>query len=422
MENFKLIDARDSVYAINSYQAINGLQRFQYRYTGREQDHDEIGNPLHVDTSIEPETSGSFEVTDTGSLAALLARMRFRSATQDYEAGSTAALSSNVATIDENDMANMHFDLVEMKRPGSTFSEAKLFPNCYLTRVNMRLSADAVGTASFDWMGNLMIPVYKPYQKLQSFPAAFTDTNSATVAAAWSCDSTTYGLLGASVNGVRIPESEIAWDGVATNQVNFTTAGLVLAATDRIMIWAFALTPGDLVAIDYTSGINFVKPDRINIWLLPTATATSDANAMLRVQSFDVSIDAPRDELKQIKKNESETATFTWAPRLPLNITGSISILETTLHTWATLQGKTLNESATSGSVDDNNILDITSFDDAKVVVEWYKYGVSSPVQKLTLGTVKIVGYEGSMAVQGRKEAVWSFKSNGDLEIAGYDV
>jgi hypothetical protein len=423
MPNFNIINARDAVYAINAYQAINGLQRFNYRYTAREQDVDEIGNPLRVDTSFEPETTGSFEITDTATLAPLFARMRYDYSTQAYLAGNAANLTTNVGvTITEDDVQYFVFDLVEQKKPGGTFSEAKLIPNVYLTRFNIRVNADGIGSASFDWQGNLLIPVYKPYHKVQSYPVTRTTASTATVNAGWSVTSGTHGILGAMVNNIQLSPTDLTW--TSTNVVTIQAAGLTkigsLTTEDRIMVWLYSRAPGtDTVPIDYVNSIKWVRADRINIWLVPSGTTTNDANRMLRVQSVDVSGDVSRDELKEILRNESRTSTFMWALRYPLNFTGTVNILETTLHKWAELQGKTLNESATEASVDVNNVLDVASWIDAKLVIEWYKYGSLSPLQRLTFAKMKVVGYEGTMAVNGRKEAVYSLKSDGDFSLEG---
>lgn len=426
-DNYRLIHAKDSVYSLNSYQAINGLQRVNYRYTGREQDIDEIGNALHVDTVTEPETSGSFEVTDTGSLASLFARMRFQNATQDYMAGSGGDVATNDFDINEDDLQYMLFDFVEMKRPGGTFTEAKLIPNAFLTRFNIRLNSDNVGSVNFDWMGNLIVPAYKPYHKLQSFPLEFVTVTEAELNAGWTgVTSATYGILGGMVNNIQLGPTDLEWNGVTDTQIDLTASGIAkvgdLDADDRIMAWLFANTPGDLLAIDYIHDTRFVKPDRIDIWLEPDDEVLADGNRMLRIQSFDLSADIPRDDLKEIHRNESRTSTFYKHARYPLNFTGTINVLETTLHKWATLQGKTLNEAATSDPVDTDNVLDVTSWVDAQIQVAWYKYGSSDPIQEMTLGKVKITGYEGSMNVGGRKEAVWSYKTDGDFALSGHDV
>lgn len=422
MPGFNLIQAKDAVYSINGYQAINGLQRFNYRFTAREETHDEIGNAAHVDISYEPETTGSFEVTDTATLAPLFARMRFDYQNQEYFAKANPDLNTNAGfSITEDDLEHMVFDLIEQKKPGGEFSEAKLIPNCYLTRFALRLTADGVGTATIDWQGNLLIPVYKPYHKLQSFPLVYATSSTATIAAGWSVTSGTHGILGGMVNNIQLEPTDLAWTTSTTVTVQASGLSKIggLNSEDRIMVWLYDRNATDPVAIDYVNGIKFVKPDRINIWLLPSGVATAEANRMLRVQSVDITGEVSRDELREILRNESRSSTFYWAPRYPLIFNGTINVMETTLHKWAELQGKTLNESASTSTVDTDNVLDVTSFNDAQLVIEWYKYGSTSPLQRLTFSRIKVLGYEGTMTVNGRKEAVWTLQSDGDFLLEG---
>jgi hypothetical protein len=113
------------------------------------------------------------------------------------------------------------------------------------------------------------------------------------------------------------------------------------------------------------------------------------------------------------------SATFAWDARFPMEFGGTINVLETTLHQWAELQGKELNEAANVNTVNMQNVLDVTNWEDAKLVVEWYAYGDNDPLQRLTLERVKITGYEGSLAVAGRKESVWTIRSDGNFLLEG---
>ena len=98
----------------------------------------------------------------------------------------------------------------------------------------------------------------------------------------------------------------------------------------------------------------------------------------------------------------------TWDPHYSFDVSGAAAtpegilyiiegaftthLYETTLTKFAELQGKTLNESATTGTVDLENILSSNDFTDAKLVVEWYKYGSDSPIQRLTCDAVTVTG------------------------------
>lgn len=423
MAEIKLIEAKDAVYGINCYNAINGLQRFQYSYTANEQDLEELGNNKYAATITEPQTSGSFEVTDTGSIASIFARLRYDRTTQKFTAGESSSISTNAFTFTEDDFQHMVFDLIEMKKPGGTFTEAVLIPNTRLTRFSISLNSDGVGSATFDWQGNLMMPIYKPYHKVLSYPAKYLTATTAEIPSAWSVDDTTHGIVGGRINHNILSPTDLSISGnTITLDAGAVARGLSFSADDQIMIWAFAKVPGSVLPIDYPTSIKFVKPDRVDIWLLPAGESANASNRMLRVQSYELSGDITFTEVKEILKNESKTSTFYYAPEMPYNFSGTINILETTLHTWAALQGKTPNESATATTVDTDNILDVTSWQNAKIIVNWYKYGNDDPLQTLTLENVTITGYEGSLSVGGRKEGVWSYKTDGSFKIQGYDL
>ena len=95
-------------------------------------------------TDRSPETSGSVEVTDTGSLPSVLARMMYNYTTQDYVFD--PAVGGNTYSITEDDFENAIFDVLNLKRPGGAFDQATVVPNAQLTGFSLR--ADAPGTAS----------------------------------------------------------------------------------------------------------------------------------------------------------------------------------------------------------------------------------------------------------------------------------
>lgn len=417
-DNFKLVQAKDTVYTLNGYGAVTGLQRFNYGYSAQETNHDEIGNPVHAATSREPQTTVSFEVTDTGSLAALLARMRYDYSTQEYSAGISTDISTNAFNFDHTDLQYLIFTCGEYKAPGGTFSEAKIFPYHFVNSISIGLNADGVGRVTFDAQGSLFKPLYKPYHTTRAYSAQYASSTTVTVNSGWSVASGTHNVLALEVNNKLLDSTEVAWSAANTLTIS---GGSTVDSDDRVMAWLFERTPGSIPTLDYVNSIRFVKADRINIWLLPEGTSRTDNNRTLRAQSLDLTVNVPRDELKEIAKNDEGTSTFYYAPRYPLDITGQIRIFETTLHDWAQLQGKTLNESATTSTVDTDNVLDVTNWQDAMIVVEWYKVGSDSPIQRLVCSGVNITGYDGTQEINSRKEATWNL-STSEFYVEGFDV
>lgn len=418
-ENVRLSQAKDTVYTLNGYGALSGLQRFNYSYSANEEDIDEIGNANTVATPTDPETSLSFEITDTGNLAAVLARMRFDYATQEYEAGVTTDITTNAFSFTEDDLQYLIFTAGEYKAPGDVFDQAVLFPYNFANSISISLSADGIGTVSIDAAGALFKPLYKPYHTARAYAVQYASDTTVDMPGGWGVSSGTHNLLGMEINNQIVEDTNLSWSDSDTIEI---AGGDTVDDDDRIMVWAFERTASASVpAIDYVNTIRFVKPDRINIWLIPSGTAAGSTDNYLRVQSLDMTVDLGREELKEIARNETKSAIFYRAPQYPLDITGSIRIFESTLDKFAQLQGKTLNESATTSSIDTENVLDSNDFIDAKVIVEWYKYGSDSPIQRMTCDNVAITGFDSTQEVNGRKEATWNLKTS-DFLIEGFDV
>jgi hypothetical protein len=418
-ESVRLATSKDTVYTLNGYGALGGLQRFNYSYAANEEDINEIGNSVSAATSSDPTTSMSFEITDTGALAAIFARMTYDYATQEYEAGVTTDITTNAFSFTEDDLQYLIFTAGEYKAPGDIFDQAVLFPYHFVSSFTISLTADGIGNVSMDSAGSLFKPIYKPYHTTRAYAVQYASDTTVDIGAGWSVSSGTHGILGLEVNNKIIEDTNLAWSASDTVTIS---GGDTVSTSDRLMLWAFELTPSSSVpSIDYVNAIRFVKPDRINIWLIPSGTSPGTTDNYLRVQALDFTVDLAREELREIAKNEQGSAVFYQAPSYPLDITGTIRIYETSLEKFAELQGKTLNESATTGSVDTDNILSSNDFQDAKIVVEWYKYGDDNPIQRLTSDNVAITGYDSTQEVLGRKEATWNF-STSDFLLQGFDV
>jgi len=418
-ESVRLATSKDTVYTVNGYGALSSLQRFNYTYSANEEDIEEIGNSVKVGTSSDPETTLSFEVTDTGTLAALFARMIYDYTAQDYQAGVSTDITTNVFSFDEEDLQYLIFTAGEYIAAGDIFDQAVLFPYHFVNSFSISLTADGIGSVTLDANGSLFQPIYKPYHTTRAYPVQYASTTTADIPGGWSVGSGTHGILGLEVNNVIVEDTNLSWSAADTVEI---AGGTTIDTDDRLMLWAFELTPSASVpSIDYTNTIRFVKPDRINIWLMPSGTDHSTQDAFLRVQALDLTVDLAREQLKEIAKNEQGTAVFYQIPQYPLDITGQIRVYETTLSKWAELQGKTLNASATTGTVDTDNVLSSNNFGDVKLVVEWFKYGDDNPIQRLTCDTVSVTGWDSTQEIDGRKEGVYNI-STSDFLIEGFDV
>src|SRR5258707_9252895 len=141
------VQAKDSVVRLNAFDAINAVQNLSIDPRFNEEYYTEMGNANFSAQSRQPETEGSFEVTATGSVAAMLARMNYNYTTQAYAFDPTT--KGNIFSFTEVDMDEMIFDLINLKRPGDTFSDATLIPNAQLTDLSLRIDSTGTGSETY---------------------------------------------------------------------------------------------------------------------------------------------------------------------------------------------------------------------------------------------------------------------------------
>src|SRR5258706_439895 len=162
------VQAKDSVIKLNAFDAINAVQNLNLDPRFNEEYYTELGNVNFSAQSRQPETEGSFEVTATGSVAAMLARMNYNYATQAY--AFDPVTKGNVFTFTENDMDEMIFDLINLKQPGTAFTDSTLVPNAQLTNLSLRIDSTGTGTETYRFVANLQEAFYKPYCDMVTVP------------------------------------------------------------------------------------------------------------------------------------------------------------------------------------------------------------------------------------------------------------
>ena len=218
----------------------------------------------------------------------------------------------------------------------------------------------------------------------------------------------------------KFDSSVCSW--TAVDEITVTGAGFTTTTPfDRVSAVLFARTPGSFPTIYYPTAARFVRGDRVDIWLVNSGSTISDANRLLRCQSSDINIDLSRDRLSQVLRNDDKSTTFWRALNYPLSITATVNILENTLQQWATLQGKTLNESATGGSIDSNNLMNLVDFETQKLVVRYYLEGNDNHVAEVEVADMNVTSFGESQQVQGRAERTVGLTGS-RLTITGVDV
>ncbi|MBU8920980.1 MAG: hypothetical protein KOO63_03885 [Bacteroidales bacterium] len=422
------IQAKDSVLAFGPFATINAVQNLNLDPTFNEENFSELGNVNYTATSRMPETSGSFEVTSTGSIASILARMLYSYTTQEY--AYTAGTNNNY-TITEADFENCIFDVINLKAPGTTFDEAVLVPNAQLTGMTLRLDATGVGSETFSFEADLQESLATPYHDLVTVPldASSTDGTTATIPTAFNTiDSGTHAIVYVFVDNQKYDDTVADW----TSDDTVTLVGSAMsdaAPFERVSAVLAKRTPGTMPTITYPTDARFVKGDRADIWLINSGTVgvdgLTDSNRLLRCQSVDISIDLSRDKLSEIRRNNDLSTTYFRGLNYPLDITVNVSILETGLAQYAALQNKTLDSAASmvgDVTIDTNNVMNLVDFDPAlDLYVKYYKTGNDNPLCTVTMTTLGITAFSERQVVQGRGERTLSFIGS-NITIDGDDL
>jgi len=396
------IQAKDSVVRLGAFDAVNAVQNLNLDPTFNEENFSELGNKNFTATSRNPETSGSFEVTATGSIPSVLARMIYNYTTQLYLF--TAAAAGNTYSITEDDFENAIFDLLNLKRPGDAFDQATVIPNAQLTGFSLRADANGTASETYTFEADRQQAYFKPYHDMISVPLATITATTADIPATFTgVNSGTYHIM-------KVFKDDEEFDSTVasfTDEDTITVTGAdfdIIAPFNRVTALLYRIAAGAFPTILNPTTARFVKGDRIDIWLVNSGATTTDANRLLKCQSADINVDLTRDALQQIKRNDNLNTTYWRGLNFPLSITSTLTINEVDLQLWAGLQGKTLNESASVDTIDSNNLLDLLAFETQKLQIKYYRAGSSTALCDIVVTDMDIVGFGDAQQVGGRLE------------------
>jgi len=402
------IQAKDAVISIGEYAAINAVQSFDWDPAMNEENYSELGSEDYTATSIEPEVSGSFELTATGSTVAFLKQMIYEidpDGTVAYKAGNPAA-ADNDGMIRSRELEFAVFDLIEAKKPNEVFSRSLVLPRSHLSSVNWTASSDGAASETYSFEGDLVEVYRAPDHDLISIPAVRIDET--TVEAPAHRD-----LADFDVHYLMVSENQIAAADltITGSNVEITGSGVRIAEGARVVLMASRTAPGQFPEIDYPTACRYLKADSIDLWLVPksvdidsmeagdlNAFAFEEEHSFLRCQSVDLTIDLQREALRQIKKNNNKTSIYYRAATFPLDVSASLSALETNLKDWADIQGK-----------GDGDVLNLADFDgvEHQIVVRYYLG--DDVLQTMAFTDARVTGRGTNIAVGGRAEVTWNF-------------
>lgn len=418
------VQAKDSVMKLNAFDAINAVQNLDLDPIFNEEYMVEFGNRNFTAVSLLPETRGSFEVSATGSIPAMLARMIYNYNTQTYLFDPTT--KGNVFTMTEADLENAVFDVINLKQPGATFTDATLVPNAQLEELTLRVDANGLGTETYRFVAQLQEAFYTPYHDMVSVPCTTLSSGTISVPAAYGINSGTHNIMYVFKDNTKFKSTNIPGgnDGVfwsASTTITAPTALFTTAAPfDRVVAVLYRITPGAFPTIYYPTTARFVRGDRADVWLLTSGTAASasDGNRLLRCQSVDITIPLQRDKLQEIRRNNDLTTIYYRGINYPLRITANLTLNETTLQQWAGLQGQTLNTAALTTPVDTNNTVNLADFSAQAIVVKYYVKGNDTPLCSITMDNITVTSFSERQREGSRAERTISFTGS-NITIVG---
>lgn len=425
----------DKALRLNDHMLLNLVTSFDWSPSFNAADIFEMGNSGKVDTALEIETSGSFEMSSVGNTAGLFARMKVvRDGSGNFTGylyNSGGASGKNGYTFTQDDLAELRFDLIlHEKTDQKTFNRSVYLPQCFLTGMSGKVDTNGMASESYNWQGAFVTGFPAPYHDIRAVAATRTSGTTLTLLDTTVATAThtlafvmidgqtftnittdpTYGTLGAS--------------GVVTMT---TTEGYTIPTGAYIQACVYKSTSPSTVFPTATAAqrfrtagavpISYVKGYMANVYIAPVVAGTPTASEKwLRVQSMDWNIDLRVETLKQIAVNNQGNAIYARVPTFPLNISANVSCVESDWADWKRILTAGSKTFAGTGNVH----LNTTDFapnnidPDFAIVVDYFTKG-GAKVQNWQFLDMRIDGYGSRQSVGGRGEVSWSLKGTSFL-------
>lgn len=452
----------DKALRLNHFNTLGLVNSFDWSPNFNAQDILELGRTTKVATSMELETSGTFEVGSAGMLAGLLARMIPKTDgagntigfqyTPTYASGTPSGKNEYVFT--QDDLTRLKFDiLLHEKTEQVAYDRTTYLPCAYLTGFSGRFDANGTASDTFNWAGQFVAGFPKPYHDVVSIVA------TRTAAAAASLDSATATALGVSqtthdvafivIDGVpynsnpKLPNGETnnaiaGWSG-ATEVTVAGSDNIVFPVGSHIQV-CLSKKPAQSPETDFaaintpdrlgtgTGAVYYVKGYQTNLYIAPADPENlTSADRWLRVQSLDYSVDLRVEPLRQIAVNPQGSSVYARVPTLPFTITVNASVTEADWQEWKALletgvTGSGKKTFAGSGPVMENvyefspNVLK----PDFVVIAESFSRD-GTKIQRMEFGDLRVDGFGSRTNVGGRGEITWTFRGTG-FSVEGFEL
>ncbi len=425
------VQAKDSVVKLGPFDTINAVQDLNLEPRFNEEYYSELGNANYTSQSRQPETAGSFSISATGAIASILARMKYDYNTQTYLFD--PVVKGNTFSFTETDLEFLVFDLINSKQPGQTFQQAALVQGAQLTGITVRVDSTGSASETLTFEGTIQEEFYKPYHDIIAVPLTTVSSGVAAIPAAFSTtvNSGTYGILYVAKDNTRFfgnysgPAIPGPLGATFTSNVNITVPTALFqtsAPFDRVVAYLYKLVPGTFPTIYYPTTARFVRGDRADVWIISSGISASDGNRTLRVQSVDINIPIRRMKLTEIRRNNDLNTIYYRATDYPIQITATATLNEVDLQQWATLQLKTLNQSAPTTPIDSNNVQDLVDFTALRMVVRYYLAGNDvTPLCEINVNNCFVTGWGERQRIGTHAERTLSLTGS-QLNIIGNTI
>lgn len=421
----------DKAIRLNNFNTLGLVQNFSWAPNFNAQDVFELGRTTKLDTQMELETSGSFELMGTGNLAGLLARMKPRFTGSDFVgfqfSGST---NVNAYTYTQDDLSNLYFDVIQHeKTEQSTFNRSTYLGCCYPTSFSGRVDAAGMATDTVNWSGQFVVGFPSPYHDIQVLPLTRTGTNTLSVTGV---SAVTHTLAYVTIDGrvFRTTATDPQYATLATSVVTMTNVTVPVGAvctavfyktTAPATAWSGVHTPNTIGTAPLTD-VYGIRGFQASVFIAPaTAGTPASSEQWLRVQSFDYSVDMRVEALRQIAQNAQGTAVYLRYPTYPLNISVNATVTESDWQDWKAMLKGTVKTFTGSNIYENTYDFSANSLKDDFAVVVQYFTKAGTLIQQLEFGDLRVDGMGMRANVGGRSEVSWSFRGTA-FKVTGSNI
>lgn len=422
----------DKALRLNNYNTLGLVQNFNWAPNFNAQDVNELGRTTRLETLMELETSGSFELASSGNLAGLIARMKIKQNLGQFDGFDYAPTASgtmvNAYSYTQDDLANLKFDiLLHEKTEQTNFNRSTYLACCYPTTFTGRVQANGMAMDSVNWAGLFVVGFPSPYHDARAVPALKATATTLTLPAPYT--STDWDVAYVTVDGR--PLRNVASDPVkissfagSTITISGTTVGDGVVSMALVYKkvpntnWATVHTPDTVgeVGVDAVYGI---RGYQANVYIAPANVATPvGSEQWLKVQSIDYTIDLRMESLRQIALNTQGTSIYHRAVTFPLAMSLNATVNEADWQDWK----QVLNKTFTGGNWQDNVYEFAPQYvkPSFAIVIEYFTKD-GTKIQRLVFDDMRVDGMGSRIAVGGRGEISWTFRGS-QMTLTGYDI